>query len=348
MQKTWSSTVLGLAAMLAPILLVACSSGGGGGSSPSPAAATPVTTPPASTSSTTGSAVITNDTGIAGTVAAPAPATFGSAPAQTASSGGPTFDGTSGGYPSNVTFPLILTSLQRSSTGLSTVSGNQGATATVVSTSASSSIMQLTIPSLGVNDTLTFHSNLVSHLGQLTDGLSYAVMGGWQTLQQGQTGPLQSTSSFVFGYETPPAGVPTSGTAVFSGGPGSVAASIFKTVGTGIQSSYAEGSASFSVNFGSGAIAGSFTKMQQFVPCCSTPPLPWNDVSVTAIISAGTNKFSGSTAAASAPGTTFSLAGSATGRIDGAFYGPAAQNLGAVWSLSDGSGSVLGTVVAGH
>jgi hypothetical protein len=43
-----------------------------------------------------------------------------------------------------------------------------------------------------------------------------------------------------------------------------------------------------------------------------------------------------------------SLSASATGHIDGAFYGPAAQNLGAVWSLSDGTGSALGSVVAGH
>jgi hypothetical protein len=42
------------------------------------------------------------------------------------------------------------------------------------------------------------------------------------------------------------------------------------------------------------------------------------------------------------------LSGSATGHIDGAFFGPAAQNLGAVWSLNDGSGAALGTVVAGH
>jgi len=75
---------------------------------------------------------------------------------------------------------------------------------------------------------------------------------------------------------------------------------------------------------------------------------PWNDVSVAGTIAMGTNKFSGTTAATSSPGTPMSLSASATGHIDGAFYGPAAQNLGAVWSLSDGTGSALGTVVAGH
>jgi hypothetical protein len=101
-----------------------------------------------------------------------------------------------------------------------------------------------------------------------------------------------------------------------------------------------EGSASFSANFGSGQVTGNFTKMQ------APGSQAWNDVSLTASISAGTNRFNGSTAATSAPGTPISLSGSATGQINGAFFGPAAQNLGAVWSLSDGSGSALGTVTA--
>jgi hypothetical protein len=110
-----------------------------------------------------------------------------------------------------------------------------------------------------------------------------------------------------------------------------------------IQEAYASGTPSISVNFGSGSVSGSFTQMRM-----SNSLQPWNDVSVAGNIAMGTNKFSGTTAATSAPGTLMSLSGSATGSINGAFYGPAAQNLGAVWSLSDGTGSALGTVVAGH
>jgi hypothetical protein len=40
------------------------------------------------------------------------------------------------------------------------------------------------------------------------------------------------------------------------------------------------------------------------------------------------------------------LSGSATGHIDGGFYGPAAQNVGAIWSLSDGTTSVIGGIAA--
>jgi hypothetical protein len=281
------------------------------------------------------------DTGIAGSVAAPGAATFGSASPQLASPGGPAFNGIGGPYPSNVTFPLLIGSLQKSSTGLSQVSGDQGATLRVVSSSQTFSTVQLTIPSLGVNETFNLNSSLASGGGQVIDGLSYAVIGLWIVRQPANSLNLVTDSEFVLGYETPQAAMPTSGTAAFSG-MGWVQASVYKTVGTEIQNTEVIGDASISANFGSGAITGSFTKMQ------TGNSQPWNDVALTANIATGTNRFSGSTAAASSPGKTMSLSGSATGRIDGAFYGPAAQNLGAVWSLSDGTGSALGTVVAGH
>jgi hypothetical protein len=81
-----------------------------------------------------------------------------------------------------------------------------------------------------------------------------------------------------------------------------------------------------------------------------SPTSAWNDVSVNASIAAGTNKFSGRTAVTSQGSTTspYALKGSATGHIDGAFYGPNAQNLGAIWSLSDGTASAIGVVAAGR
>jgi hypothetical protein len=278
------------------------------------------------------------DTGIAGSVAAPAAAAFGSASPQLATSSGPTFDGSSGSYPSSVAFPLLVGSLQKSQTGLSAVSGDQGATLTVVNSSDSSSTVKIMIPSVNVNVTDTLHSSLASGLGQYIDGLSYAVVGFWIQSPTGNS-PLLSDSEFVFGFETPQAAMPTNGTAMFSGG---AQASVYKTVGTEIQTSSVGGNVSISANFGSGAITGSFTKMG------TQTNQPWNDVSVAGNIAMGTNKFSGTTAAVSSPGGPMSLSASATGHIDGAFYGPAAQTLGAVWSLSDGTGSALGTVLAGH
>jgi len=75
---------------------------------------------------------------------------------------------------------------------------------------------------------------------------------------------------------------------------------------------------------------------------------PWNDVSVGAAIAAGTNRFGGTTAVTSSPANSFSLKPSAAGSVNGAFFGPAAQQLGAVWTLSDGTISALGSVTAAH
>ena len=113
---------------------------------------------------------------------------------------------------------------------------------------------------------------------------------------------------------------------------------VFKSSGTDVNGAYVNGTAAMSASFANGQITGSMTKMTY------GNGGTWNDVSLNASIAAGSNRFSGTAAAASAPGTPFSLAGTATGHIDGAFYGPAAQNIGAIWSLSDGSGSAIGTL----
>jgi len=346
-------------AILVPLLTAACT--GGGAPGPSQPAATSST----ATSSTATSTSITPvtphnsyfDTLIAGTIAVPAAATYSSATAQVAMPGGPAFDGSSGAYPANVTFPLLTTSLQAKPTGLLAAAADHSATITV-STSANSTSFQLAIPSQNLNFAYSSNENLVHNLDGWTSGLSYVAMGEWGNLGWGPGsgggplgsggGPSQGVTESVFGYETPTSAMPTTGTATFSG---TAVGSAYKTIGTDIQqSTQLYGKSAFSADFASGKINGSFTNMQYWdgLPYSKPDYLPWNDVSVTANIATGTNRFSGSTAAASAPASVMSLSGSAMGRIDGAFYGPAAQNLGAVWSLNDGSASAIGTVVAGH
>jgi hypothetical protein len=286
-----------------------------------------------------------SDTGIAaGPIAAPAPASFGSAPVQGAMSGGPTFDGSSGSYPANVTFPMIATSLKSASPGLA-AADSSGATLTIVGAPGNTTNFQLVIPSLGVNANFKSIESLVSNSSGWTEGYSYVAAGLWAQ-PSGNPGPLQSASAYSFGYETPGSAVPTTGTAQFAG---TATGYVYKPINGSILDTIVDGKANLSANFSSGQVSGSLTQMQQWDGVPYNGPqgfLPWNDVSLNANIAPGTNRFSGSTAATSAPGTAFSLAGSATGHIVGAFYGPTAQNLGAVWSLSDGSGSALGTIVA--
>ena len=110
------------------------------------------------------------------------------------------------------------------------------------------------------------------------------------------------------------------------------------------------GDASFTANFATGHISGSFTNMISAFN--DHQSLPWNDVSVSASIAMGTSTFSGSTSIASTPAipsaNAYLLKGAATGHIDGGFYGRAANEIGAVWTLSngDGTGSAIGVVGA--
>jgi hypothetical protein len=69
---------------------------------------------------------------------------------------------------------------------------------------------------------------------------------------------------------------------------------------------------------------------------------PWNDVAFTSTITS--NAFSGITQVTTAPGGQYSMSGSASGTIDGRFFGPAAQEAAAVWTLSDGTKSAIGTI----
>jgi hypothetical protein len=350
MRKSPTHSFVWIAAAMSCALTAACSGGGGGAMSmpaSTPSATNAAPAAPTFCSSCVGppSLGANSDTGIAiGPIAAPAPASFGSAPTQFAVSGGSTFDGSSGSYPANVTFPLISTSLKSASPGMS-AAASPDATLTVISTSANSTNLQLVIPSLNLNVNFANRENIVLNIDGITQGFSYVAAGQWD--QRSSTpGTLQSSTAFSFGYETPGPAVPTTGTANLSG---YANASVFKPVNGTILETSISGNANLSANFSSGKVTGALTQMQQWDGLSystSQGHLPWNDVSLNASIAPGTNRFSGSTAATSAPGTSFSLSGSATGHIDGAFYGPAAQNLGAVWSLSDGSGSALGTIVA--
>jgi hypothetical protein len=343
LSKSKSFIMVGLLALLPPLLATGCASGGS--PSPAPAASAPAASAPTPSSSTiTATTPCCADTGITGTVGAPAPAAYGTAPLQTATANGPAFSGGSL-YPVNVTFPLISTSMQQTSSGFAAAPADKSATVTVINTSPTSSTFQLNIPSLNVNFTGTLNTSLVAHVGQVLDGYAYMVMGSWLTRADPANGrsPLLNSSMFVFGYETPASAMPASGTAAFGG---FAAVDIYKTGSTTIQSAYADGKAFLTANFGSGQVSGALTEMQTYVP--TGTDRAWNDVSINAAIANGSNRFSGTTAVTSAPSTPMALSSSATGRIDGAFYGPSAQNLGAVWTLHDDASSALGTIMAAH
>ncbi len=286
-------------------------------------------------------------TGITGAVGAPAPASFGGSPvpAQIAASDHPEFETDA----INGAFPALASSLQATSSGLSAASSIQSATATLTSTMPTrgnlpDTVIQLSVPSIGLNAQWDVSDILSVGDDFGTFGSNYVVLGSWESraapAASGASGDLQNVTWFSFGYETPATAMPTAGQAAFTG---FLSGNVFAPTGGQIAEAQLGGNAIFSVDFSSGKMTGAFTNITT-----NAAPYSWNDVSVAASIAAGTNKFNGSTAVTSAPPGPFSLNASASGSINGAFYGPAAQNLGAIWTLSDGTTSAIGGVVARH
>jgi hypothetical protein len=364
-----------MAAAASVFMLAACGGGGGGGP------ATNIVTSPSgggttSTSGTSGSGTVTTnftqatlgsgstDTNAFGAfttgsvavnpasgfaIAPPAAATVGTnaAPSPT---GGSVLTGSA--------FPLKQTVLSITSSGVApdTAANNGGATLSVVNwNAAGDSQFRLTIPGVGLDATFTSASLLkgpstvMGGTFRLTSSnVNYAALGLWEVdttsnTAGGTTDGTIHVGAFTTGYETPVGGMPKSGTAIYSGVQNVAGLVTTNLSSGGIGRAALLGDGAFSANFSTGAITGGFTNMMVTSGTGVTAPTPWNNVSVTSSLISGTSHFSGSTAAASTPGTPYAVSGSATGRIDGGFYGPTANELGAVWSLSDGASAVIGT-----
>jgi hypothetical protein len=140
--------------------------------------------------------------------------------------------------------------------------------------------------------------------------------------------------AFVTGYKTPDGSVPTMGTATYNGATvGQVYSAINIPIVGAVELS---GDVTLQANFANGSIAGNLTNMYV------GGSVPWNSVSLVGAISGGVNYFSGTTAAASAPAGYWSMDSLATGAFTGMFFGPSAEELGAVWTLQDGSRTAIG------
>jgi C-lobe and N-lobe beta barrels of Tf-binding protein B len=335
--------------LLLGLCAVAGCAGGGGNPQTSIPSNLPIATLPMATAPTTTTAAATTisspDLGNTtypswsnfpswnGAVGAPAPASFGTSPLppQFANEGGPVLLGGNGNNAKGVSFPALASTLQVSPSGLSAADPTQSASILGYTSDGVIYYYRLVIPALNIDTSFQ------------QDWLDFP--GVWQpyvflNAEQASNG----IAYYGFGFETPATAVPTTGAANFAG---YAEGYVYSSTGGKNNGAYVQGNAALSVNFSSGAITGALTNMKATSLEFTNLGSPWNDVSLSASIAAGTNKFSGSTAVTSTPQAPMSLSGTATGHIDGGFYGPAAQNIGAVWSLSDGNTSVVGGVAAG-
>lgn len=323
-----------LLASVCVFALAACG-GGGGGDAPT----TNVTDPGGTSGETTGGSTTPSFS-----FAPPAPATLGNNTTAPPTVGQP-LSGTDNPLKQSV---IAITS---NSIGPDTVANSGGATLTIVNWNMSGgSQFRLRIPGLGVDQTFTsatlFQSptTVTASAFQLTDAnMSYTALGLWE-VDTSSPSLTVHLGAYVTGYETPANAMPTTGTATYSG-PGGVSGIVVSGTSSGTFTASLSGSASFNVNFGSGLVTGALTNMSAIQG--NNIGLPWNDVSVTATIAGGTSHFSGSTSVTSTPTGPFAVSNAATGHIDGGFYGPHAEELGAVWSLGDASKSIAAIGVVG-
>jgi C-lobe and N-lobe beta barrels of Tf-binding protein B len=161
--------------------------------------------------------------------------------------------------------------------------------------------------------------------------LDWTTYGIWESW----TEPVQHFAAFATGYQTPPGSVPVAGTATYSGSVQGRMIAPETGSANGIGVWWLRGDASLQANFASRNISGNLTM--------KIGDTPWNSVALTGTIPAGANSFSGTTRVTSVPAGGASLATSATGTFSGRFFGPVAQELGAVWTLHDGTATAIGS-----
>lgn len=325
------------------IPLAACG-GGGGGSGPAlvsapPPAPTPTPVPAPSPA--------------AGTIGAPALAAMPNpATLPVAVAGGPTMQAHS-----LTTFPLLQSVVSIGSTGAiadqATIS-NGGTLA--FDSSDTRYVLNLANPVVSVSnvqlnagpgggfggDAGNGKSAFLDIADPATSMLSWTSYGFWDVAAS--TG-ARTQAAFVTGYVTPQNSVPTTGTATYRG---TVSGElILPQAGreNGLNYLALSGDAYLDVDFAAGSVNGALREM--YTTDFDGNKSPWDWVSLSGTV-LGQNMFGGLTASAQTSGTGSSLASTATGTFAGAFFGPQAQELGAVWTLSDGTAAAFGTIGAAN
>jgi len=260
-------------------------------------------------------------------ISAPARATVGTGMAPVlADAAGPNF--TTGAVEGTV-FPLLQTtvSINESSikpdASVNTVGGTATATATGLA--------------IGIAD-------LVAAPSTIDPNLDWTRVGSWAFDESpwDYSGFPSQRGVFVTGYETPEGAMPTTGSATFSGSAnGSMFAPASMSNGLPCRCTEVQltGTASFTADFGARSLDGALTEMG-IIGGWDGESTPWNDVTFTSTIVG--NSFSGTTSVTTSPAGAMGL--NATGTLEGRFFGPSAQEAGAVWTLFDGTNAAIGTL----
>ncbi len=254
----------------------------------------------------------------------------------------------------------ILVTAATGSAGVQEFANTGGATLI-----AKSNGYELTVPALGIDTVLPGDGTSAavtvktaqfgSPTGNLALGVElhkYLAGGAWTFVATDpQAGILAIVSPFVTGYLTPLSAMPVAGNANYSAS-GGLVGFVFNRTGPDSGATLS-GDVSLTADFRAGSLLGTATNV---TATANNSTSAWNNIAVSATIQTAvvnsklqlTNSFSGTTSAASTPGTAYAVESNAKGYLSGNFFGPNLDEVGAVWSLgnSDYSGAAYGLIGA--
>jgi hypothetical protein len=243
-------------------------------------------------------------------------------PVQTATPASPTALGSG-----EVLLPLMLTSVDAKFAGDAATTG-AGATLRLDWATDRAA--------LTVNNPVSDGSVVVLVLGRLAPGanLDYTRYGTWW-IAPTPFGSLENGAAWLGGYDTAPSGIPATGSATYTGWTsGHIHEPRFHETGT------VGGRVALTADFAARAISGAMTELHTMFEM--QMPGTIADIGFTATLDPARNLFSGTTHLKPQPGEGTWFAPNATGAISGRFFGPAVNEVGGVWTLSDGGLSAIG------
>jgi len=181
--------------------------------------------------------------------------------------------------------------------------------------------------------------------GAINSGnLDYLRYGYW-TRDDGVDG-IFNVSAWTAGFVTPPGGLPVQGTATYAG----KASGLFNAPLTTDPQSFADfdssftGDVSLTANFGQSTLSGLINHITASSLYSSFPLTgPVNDITFNASINSAANLFAGTTAVTAQGTGPYGFGPTASGLINGRFYGPNASEVGAVFNVSEGGRRLIGS-----
>jgi hypothetical protein len=164
--------------------------------------------------------------------------------------------------------------------------------------------------------------------------LNYTVFGNWSYVP---TSGASYVGQMVSGYFTSGSGVPTTGSATYSGVGGAVGTYAVPSGANSIETGTLIGDLSLNVNFAGNTASGSITNMKAQAAGSNTTT-QWNSLTLSGSLDRRSQTESVSLGGQVSTTTNSGSAGfssAAKGTFAGMLFGPAAQEVGGSWSLSE-------------